>query len=193
MTVSAQFFELKHQFNADIINNLTTIDINHFTPRPHLRYKVLVSIDEFPKFILNIYAHLDPDGYINEQCFKEIKCNQETVAIIHGMHVHLFDIPTHNITSHALHDYVGHIYSIPDIYSDELTNDFLVTTFEYTFLINLKTGIKWRSTPCAVDGVLISDIQKGIIYGRGDWDPPSSEWVPFYLDLATGNEVNIPN
>ncbi|WP_347254833.1 hypothetical protein [Leminorella grimontii] len=191
MTVTAIFIEPEKNSSLSLGIDLPVIDVNQFAERTLFRRRVLVSVNEKPQLFLNIYAALDTDGWILEQCFKEIKVNQSTVAILHGMHVHLFDVETHNVTSISLDDYVGNLYSIPDVYSDELTENFIVTTFEYTFFINIKTGIKWRSEPCAVDGVLIHDIKENIIYGSGEWDPPGG-WVPFTLDLNTGRFIVKP-
>ncbi|GKX57427.1 hypothetical protein SOASR030_35390 [Leminorella grimontii] len=192
MTVTAIFIEPEKNSSLSLGIDLPVIDVNQFAERTLFRRRVLVSVNEKPQLFLNIYAALDTDGWILEQCFKEIKVNQSTVAILHGMHVHLFDVETHNVTSISLDDYVGNLYSIPDVYSDELTENFIVTTFEYTFFINIKTGIKWRSEPCAVDGVNIHDINENIISGSGDWEPPSSDWVPFTLDLNTGRFIVKP-
>lgn len=107
-----------------------------------------------------------------------------------GQHVHLFDTDSHQVKSLFLDDYVDHIYSIPDVWDHKasLSENFLVTTFQYTFLIHVSSGIIWRSEPCGIDGVIIHDIREGIIYGSGEWDPPDG-WAPFNLRLSDGHRA----
>lgn len=116
--------------------------------------------------------------------------NDKTIAILYGQHVHLFDTDSYQVKSLFLDDYVGHIYSIPDVWDHKasLSENFLVTTFQYTFLINVSSGIIWRSEPCGIDGVIIHDIREGIIYGSGEWDPPDG-WAPFNLRLSDGHRA----
>ena len=59
----------------------------------------------------------------------------------------------------------------------------------YTDVISVSTdGTEiWRRS-VAVDGVEISDVRNGKIYGAGGIDPPD-EWHPFVLDLATGTDA----
>ncbi|MEQ6970910.1 hypothetical protein [Pectobacterium polaris] len=95
----------------------------------------------------------------------------------------------HEVKSLYLHDYVGHLYPAPDITSGVLSSTFLVTTFLYTFLINVDSGIIWQSKQCAIDGVIINEIQNNVIYGSGEWDPPGG-WEPFCLSLSTGHFIN---
>lgn len=182
MKITAEFIERDKHTHFPF---LPTIEIDQLSNSVYLSCSVLVSLDDKPSFILNIYSVCDDDGCILEQCFKEIKTNNNVVAILHGQHIHLYDVNTDRISSIALNGYVGHIYSIPNTHSDKLTSDFIVTTFAYTFLVNIYQGIKWRSERCAIDGVIIDSIENGIISGIGEWDPPGG-WEPFQLDFDTG-------
>lgn len=188
MDISAEFIEKDKHINHPA---LPVIEINQLSDNLYLSCSVLVYLKNEPSVILNIYSMCDDDGYILEQCFKEIKTNHNVVAVLHGMHVHLYDMQTCHISSIAFNDYVGHLYSIPDVLSDHLTSDFIVTTFEYVFLVSISGGIKWRSERCAIDGVVIYRIENGVIYGSGEWDPPGG-WEPFTLDLSTGTFISQP-
>lgn len=46
----------------------------------------------------------------------------------------------------------------------------------------------WRCRNLAVDGVVINRIENGIIYGNGEWDPPSG-WRGFEVNLETGQRI----
>lgn len=190
MNINAVFFDPVPSPHPAIGIDLPFIDVDQFSQNTILSCKILISIDEEPKLILNIYSALNMDGLILEGCFKQIKFNQDTIAILHGMHVHLFNINSHSVNSISLNDYVGHLYSIPDLNAVELSEDFLIATFEYVFLINSKTGIKWRSVQCAIDGILIHDIKQNIIFCSGEWDPPGG-WEPFSLTLNTGQCIIV--
>jgi hypothetical protein len=48
----------------------------------------------------------------------------------------------------------------------------------------------WHQRGLAADGILISDVNEGVIRGDGQWDPPDGEWVPFRLDLETGHPIS---
>lgn len=107
------------------------------------------------------------------------------MAIICGDHFHVVEMTTHSFRSHPLGDYVGHIYSVPDIHSDRLHNRVLVTTYCHVFLLDITAGILWKSRQCAIDGVIITSIENETVLGLGEWDPPGG-WEPFKLDLKTG-------
>ena len=107
------------------------------------------------------------------------------MAIICGDHFHVVEVTSHSFRSHPLGDYVGHIYSVPDINSDRLHNRVLVTTYSHVVLMDIAAGILWKSRQCAIDGVIITSIENETVLGLGEWDPPGG-WEPFKRDLKTG-------
>ncbi len=82
-------------------------------------------------------------------------------------------------------DNVGHIYSVPDIHSDRLYDQVLVTTYCHVFLIDISAGILWKSSQCAIDGELITSIDNDTVLSRGEWYPLEG-WESFKLDFKTG-------
>jgi len=46
----------------------------------------------------------------------------------------------------------------------------------------------WVSDTLGIDGVVVDDVQEGVIVGQGEWDPPGG-WKPFRLSLASGRSV----
>jgi len=161
---------------------------NPFRARGALRRKVMVCKDNLPVLLLHIFVDSDKDGYLLEQCFSELLLNEHHIAILYGQHVYIVDIASQQIRTVYLYDYVGHLYPLPDVYADVLSDRFLVATFEYVFLVDIHGNIIWQSPMCAVDGVLISEVADGVIYGRGDWDPPGG-WEPFRLSLNDGTFI----
>ncbi|WP_228723036.1 hypothetical protein [Limnobaculum xujianqingii] len=187
MEYSAQFIDVNQNSN-DISSHLCRVDINSFSSRSTIRREVLVCKNNQPVIILGIFAEIDEDGYLLEQCFCDVLCNDKTIAVLYGQHAHLFDIASSEVKSIFLHDYVGYLYPVPDIFAEVLSDTFLVATFSYIFLVDINTGIVWQSKQCAIDGVIINDIRNNIIYGSGEWDPPDG-WEPFWLSLSNGNFV----
>ncbi|MBQ4766328.1 hypothetical protein F9U42_04170 [Pectobacterium versatile] len=184
MVYTAQFLDTEIYPESTILR----IDINPFPHGAKQRQSVLICKHDEPIIILCIYVEIDDNGYLLEQCFRDLLLNENKIALLYGQHVHLFDTVSHEVKSIHLHDYVGHLYPVPDITSGVLGSTFLVTTFLYTFLINLDSGIIWQSKQCAIDGVIINEIQNNVIYGSGEWDPPGG-WEPFCLSLSTGHFI----
>ncbi|MDC9817889.1 hypothetical protein PRK99_00705 [Pectobacterium polonicum] len=185
MVYTAQFLDTEFYPESPI----PRIDINPFSRGAKKRQRVLICKHDEPMILLYIYVEVDDDGYLLEQCFRECLLNENKIALLYGQHVHLFDTVSYEVKSLYLHDYVGHLYPLPAISSSVLSNTFLVTTFLYTFLINVDSGIIWQSKQCAIDGVVIDDVQDNVIYGSGEWDPPGG-WEPFRLSLSTGHFID---
>jgi len=181
---SAKFLD-KEQFFKGVIPR---IDIKPFL-NAHMSREVIVCKDNEPVIVLCIFIEIDSGGFLLEQCFSELLVNDRHIAILYGQHIHIFDIASRQVKSFFLNDYVGHIYPVPDVFSEVLSDNFLVTTFEYTFLINIESGIVWKSARCAIDGVIIHSIEGNVISGSGEWDPPGG-WKPFSLQLSDGHFIN---
>lgn len=164
------------------------VNINPFSHQGEKDRRVLISDNGEPILVLQLFIRADEDGFLIASAFCGLLCNDDSIAIICGDHLHLFDIASGNFASLALNDYVGHIYPMPDVYSDRLHDRFLVATYSYVFLVHITEGIIWKSDRCAIDGVTISAVEDDVIYGDGEWDPPGG-WEPFRLSLKTGKPI----
>lgn len=183
MTLQATWLE---QLTAsDETDGVSIIEVNPFGPNGEKDRRLLISKDAEPILILQLYIRADEDGWLISSAFAEFLLNESHVAIICGDHFHVFDMATHAFKSHPLGDYVGHIYSVPDIHSDRLHNRVLVTTYCHVFLLDIAAGILWKSGQCAIDGVIITSVENDTVLGLGEWDPPGG-WESFKLDLKTG-------
>lgn len=183
MTLQATYLE--QPTPGDETEGITIIDINPFGPNGEKDQRLLISKSAEPVLILQLYLRADEDGWLISSAFSDFLLNESHVAIICGDHFHVFDMTTHSFRSHSLGDYVGHIYSVPDIHSDRLHDRVLVATYCHVFLIDIPAGILWKSSQCAIDGVIITSIENDAVLGLGEWDPPGG-WESFKLDLKTG-------
>jgi hypothetical protein len=61
----------------------------------------------------------------------------------------------------------------------------LVVSGQGIIRLNARGDVDWRNDALGVDGVIISDVENGIIDGDGVWDPPGG-WKPFRLSLTSG-------
>ena len=70
------------------------------------------------------------------------------------------------------------------------TADLLVVASGRELLRLSRSGeILWRAPDLAVDGVIVRSVDKGLIHGEGEWDPPGG-WRAFVLRLDSGERVS---
>jgi len=173
---------------ADETEGVSIIEVNPFGPNGEKDRQLLISKDAEPILVLQLYVRTDEGGWLISSAFAEFRLDESRVAIICGDHFHVFDFATHAFRSYPPGDYVGHIYSVPDIHSDRLHNRVLVATYCQVFLIDIAEGILWKSSQCAIDGVIITSIENDRVLGLGEWNPPDG-WEAFKLDLKTGSPI----
>ncbi|ACX88187.1 conserved hypothetical protein [Pectobacterium parmentieri WPP163] len=160
---TAQFLDA----NVPSESTILRIDINPFPRGAKKRQSALICKNDEPVVILCIFVEVDDNSLLLEQCFRGLLLSENKIALLYDQHVHLFDTISHEVKSIYLHDYVGHLSPIPDIDSGVLSDTVIVTTFLYTFLIHVDSGIIWQSKQCAIDGVIIDEVQDNVIYGSG--------------------------
>ncbi|MEB7584133.1 hypothetical protein NGC36_02430 [Serratia rubidaea] len=183
MTLQATY--LDQPTPGDETEGVSIIDVNPFGPNGEKDRRLLISQNAEPILILQLYVRADEDGWLISSAFSGFLLNESHVATICGDHFHVFDMATYSFISHPLGDYVAHIYSVPDINSDRLHDRVMVATYCHVFLIDISEGILWKSSQCAIDGVIITSIENDTVLGQGEWDPPGG-WESFKLDLKTG-------
>ena len=183
MTLQATYIE--QPTLGDETEGISIIDVNPFGTNGEKDRRLLIRKNAEPILILQLYVRADEDGCLISSAFSEFLLNDSHIAIICGDHFYVIDITTHSFKSHSLGDYVAHIYSIPSVHSDRLHDQVVVTTYCHVFLIDIATDILWKSSQCAIDGVIITSIENDTVFGLGEWDPPGG-WESFKLDLKTG-------
>jgi hypothetical protein len=76
--------------------------------------------------------------------------------------------------------YFGHLYS-----SDNLL---LVATASELICLDERGVQLWKQSGLAIDGVVVDQIEQGVVLGQGEWDPPGG-WRAFRVSLKTGQRV----
>ncbi len=66
----------------------------------------------------------------------------------------------------------------------------LATSGQGIVKLDTEGRIAWRNDALGLDGVLIFDVEDGIIDGQGEWDPPGG-WRDFLVSLETGEALPI--
>jgi hypothetical protein len=93
----------------------------------------------------------------------------------------LIQIKQLSVITYALDNYFGHLYA---------HNDYLlVASGERLLRIQCDGSLAWKSPLLGIDGVIVGNVEDGIIYGSGEWDPPGG-WQPFQIRLDSGQLVN---
>lgn len=97
-----------------------------------------------------------------------------------GHHTYLIDVESGLIIDLSL----GAYYCDMDAGDEYL----LVASGEHLFRIRHDGTIAWQSEPLGIDGVVVHEVQDGIVWGDGEWDPPGG-WRPFRVYLDSGLPV----
>lgn len=139
---------------------------------------VTVALQEAPYLRIDVYGGLEPEC----TTFQEALYWRGWIVIGFGERIHLVPITAEDrdIKTLFLGDYFSALYP---------TDGYLLAASgTRLFRVTVTGEIAWKTEWLGVDGVLVSDIQDGIICGQGEHDPPGG-WRPFEVDLATGAVV----
>lgn len=113
--------------------------------------------------------------------FREAMVWEGWIVIGAGSYIHLVETGGSDKRSVDLGFYFGYLYPAG--------NRLLVASGDRLFCLTPEAEVAWTSAELGVDGVLVSDIDDGIVNGRGEWDPPGC-WLPFQVNLTTGALAN---
>ena len=174
----ANFIDTREFDDTDI----EIIEIGKKTVLGSPDYEVLVSNDDIPMFLLQIYLFDEAD------CFHQVKYSDNYVVVGCGEKVHLFDSNKKTTKSIKLNGYFGHLYPINDIESDYFEDSILVASGVDLALLLKDGSLNWQSNPLGIDGVVVNAIQSGEILGEGEYDPPGG-WEAFKLDIKDGKNI----
>jgi hypothetical protein len=109
--------------------------------------------------------------------FTQVVMWKEFVVLGWNDQVHLVDPITRKFTSVTCDGYFGHIYPVED--------ELLIADASRLMCVNERGEHLWESVPLGIDGVIVNDVQDGVVIGQGEWDPPGG-WRPFRLSLQNG-------
>ena len=125
--------------------------------------------------LLRIDVHQSDRG-----AFQETIVWKELVVVGYGDLVHLVSLRSHEVTSHSMSGYFGHLYPLEDY--------LLVADAGHLHCFDSKGAQLWRSDPLGIDGVVVEKVDRGTIEGEGEWDPPG-DWRRFALWLSSGQPL----
>jgi len=134
-----------------------------------------VESEEAPLLRIDLYQS-------SNECFafEEVYLWSDFVAIGWGHHLFLVSLRSRQIFDVDLGSYFCHMYPATDY--------LLVTSAERLFCLALDGSLLWRSGSLGIDGVIVSQVDGGMVQGQGEWDPPGG-WRPFSVSLRTGKVV----
>jgi hypothetical protein len=118
----------------------------------------------------------------SDQCFAfEAACLWSGFVVIGwGHRVYLVERRTRAVSALDLGGYFCHLYPMEQC--------LLVTSAEWLFRVEPDGSLLRRSDALGIDGVVVRQIEDGIICGEGEWDPPG-DWRPFQVVLNTGQRA----
>lgn len=136
---------------------------------------ILLSHDDDP--MLRVDAYPSPHETF---AFNDAILWRNYFVIGWGHHVYLIHLESRAIIEHEFGSYFGHLYAFNDY--------LLVASADRLQRIAPDGSLVWQSDVLGIDGVIVNDVDDGIVDGSGEWDPPGG-WRPFQIHLATGQRV----
>jgi hypothetical protein len=130
-------------------------------------------------------VRFDVPSDAGHSAFRDLRCIDDMVFVGFGESLFVIRPLEQAWDRIQLEDYFGHLY-MPEDFGLPATS-FRVLVASGTALFNLTTNgtLIWCARDLAVDGVQVSDVRDGLIFGSAELDPPGG-WQPFVLDLITG-------
>lgn len=142
-------------------------------------YRLKVQNIEKEEIIISIYLGMETD------CFRDIKDSKSSVIFGVGEHVYCYSRRSNTILSKKLDGYFGYLYPAQDIESEYFEENVLVSDASSLMLMSHEGKVLWKAENLGIDGVVVNSIQKNIIYGEGEFDPPGG-WEEFKINLKNG-------
>jgi hypothetical protein len=136
---------------------------------------VLIDRNGTPLLRGDIYVH-EPQAYP----FEDIEVWNDLVVAGYAGALYCLHAGTRQTNRHALSGYFGHLYVEPSYC--------LATGASDIVRLNPDGSLMWRRDGCAMDGIIIHDVDGDTIAASAEWDPPG-DWRPFKLRLSTGEPI----
>ncbi|MGH2638255.1 MAG: hypothetical protein ACRDF4_03065 [Rhabdochlamydiaceae bacterium] len=120
------------------------------------------------------------DVYGQDMAFADAQIWKMWVVIGFADAVHFVTFDTKQRHSSPLRGYFGHLYT---------TEEFLfVASASDLLCFDTEVRLQWRAQDLGIDGVVIKSVENDMVYGEGEWDPPSG-WRPFTVSLRSGRII----
>jgi hypothetical protein len=133
---------------------------------------VAVESDEKPLLRIDLYVSSDETF-----AFEDVQAWSTFLVVGWGEHLYLVDPSTRHFLAIHLGSYFGHMYPAE--------SHLLIASAQRLFLISLDGVVLWQSEALGIDGVVVNEVNGGVVHGEGEWDPPGG-WRPFSVSLHDG-------
>ena len=136
---------------------------------------ILLELDGCPALRVDAYPS-------SEECFafNDAILWHSFLVVGWGDCVYLIATESGTVIRHCLRAYFGHVYVIE--------NSLLVASCDRIWRVETDGSVAWKSDVLGIDGVLVSNVDSGIVSGEGEWDPPGG-WQPFRIMLDSGQNA----
>jgi hypothetical protein len=132
-------------------------------------------------------VRFDVPSDAGQSAFQDLRCVDNTVFV--GFGETLFVIrPLEQVWDRiSLENYFGYVYTPEDFGLPVSSFGVLVASGTALFSLTNAGTLIWCARDLAVDGVQVSDVRDGLIFGSAELEPPGG-WKLFVLDLITGEQ-----
>jgi hypothetical protein len=130
-------------------------------------------------------VRFDVPSDAGQSAFQDVRCVDDTVFVGVGESVFVIRPLERTWDRIQLEDYFGYLYTPEDFGAPSSMFGVLVASGTELFNLTNTGALKWCARDLAVDGVQVSDVRDGLIFGSAELDPPGG-WQPFVLNLITG-------
>ena len=157
-------------FPWNAIDNISIGNIRRTKSTPDIYY--LIKYKKQPFFVVNVY-------YDYNSVFRgaELLGNYLFVGFCESLFIiNLVEKNTQNIN---MKGYFGELYKYENL--------ILVSSALDLLCFNKDAELLWVSNDLGIDGVIVHNIDGGIIYGSGEFDPPGG-WIDFKIKLSSGEK-----
>jgi hypothetical protein len=137
------------------------------------------------QFGANQRLRFDLPSDAGHSAFQDLRCVDHTVFVGVGESVFVIRPLERTWDRILLEDYFGYLYTPEDFGLPATGFGVLVATGSALFNLTNTGILNWCAQDLAVDGVQVSDVRDGLIFGSAELDPPGG-WQPFILHLSTG-------
>ena len=158
------------------VASLRVGDWNQMTGAP----TVYVTVEREGEPLLRVDVY---DREASSKPFREVAAWAELIVIGFAGHVHLVWPVRATVKTFPMNGYFGHIYATQE--------SLLIADAERIHCFDQRGSVLWRSETVGIDGVVVHNVEDGIIAGEGEWDPPGG-WRPFLLLLSSGVAPRSP-
>jgi hypothetical protein len=138
---------------------------------------VTVERDGEPFMRLDIYE-IQPEARV----FAEATIWSGFVVVGFGERAHFVSLADRTVVTLQLNGYFGHLYPTAD--------RLLIADARGLVCVDRRGAAAWARDDLAIDGVLVSAVEDGVVIGDGEWNPPG-DWRSFRVRLSSGERVDV--